>query len=376
MTKRLVFLALLLAPPPGVTRGGAGVVVRDDSYSSGAVGARPGARGGGGRTGGRGEDARPAAAAPCPACPGPRSPGAAATPRVPDVRLARRRRLPPRPTEAARAGLVFDLGRATCCGAGAPARPADGEPHEDHDRAARGRAGAPAGAGPDHRAALRYRLGCGRAAEGPAGAARDVAQRAADRVRQRRRDRAGGARGGERAPLRGSDERARLGAGGSRCTRFASPTGSRTATAPARTTWRCSRAWPWAGRASAGSSAASRRTSASRSREAPLSERPQPLLRIDYPGELGLKTGYTDAAGRCFVGVARRDGRTLGVVLLNSRTPRTGAAVTGRGVRAAVDRRIPLPAMLVRLEERHPCTEEAAGSNRLAHLTRRREARC
>jgi serine-type D-Ala-D-Ala carboxypeptidase (penicillin-binding protein 5/6) len=46
-----------------------------------------------------------------------------------------------------------------------------------------------------------------------------------------------------------------------------------------------------------------------------------PLLRLDYPGALGLKTGYTNEAGRCFVGVARRGGRTLGVVLLNSRDP-------------------------------------------------------
>jgi serine-type D-Ala-D-Ala carboxypeptidase (penicillin-binding protein 5/6) len=46
-----------------------------------------------------------------------------------------------------------------------------------------------------------------------------------------------------------------------------------------------------------------------------------PLMRLDYPGAIGLKTGYTDEAGRCFVGVARRDGRTLGVVLLNSRDP-------------------------------------------------------
>ena len=46
-----------------------------------------------------------------------------------------------------------------------------------------------------------------------------------------------------------------------------------------------------------------------------------PLHRIGYPGTLGLKTGFTYAAGRCFVGVARRDGRTLGVVLLNSRDP-------------------------------------------------------
>ena len=46
-----------------------------------------------------------------------------------------------------------------------------------------------------------------------------------------------------------------------------------------------------------------------------------PLIRLGYPGAIGLKTGYTTAAGRCFVGVARRNGRTLGVVLLNSRDP-------------------------------------------------------
>jgi serine-type D-Ala-D-Ala carboxypeptidase (penicillin-binding protein 5/6) len=46
-----------------------------------------------------------------------------------------------------------------------------------------------------------------------------------------------------------------------------------------------------------------------------------PLIRLGYPGAIGLKTGYTDAAGRCFVGVARRGGRRPGVVLLNSRDP-------------------------------------------------------
>lgn len=46
-----------------------------------------------------------------------------------------------------------------------------------------------------------------------------------------------------------------------------------------------------------------------------------PLIRMGYPGAIGLKTGYTNAAGRCFVGVARRGGRTLAVVLLNSRDP-------------------------------------------------------
>jgi serine-type D-Ala-D-Ala carboxypeptidase (penicillin-binding protein 5/6) len=46
-----------------------------------------------------------------------------------------------------------------------------------------------------------------------------------------------------------------------------------------------------------------------------------PLIRLGYPGAIGLKTGYTNAAGRCFVGVARRGGRRLAVVLLNSRDP-------------------------------------------------------
>jgi serine-type D-Ala-D-Ala carboxypeptidase (penicillin-binding protein 5/6) len=46
-----------------------------------------------------------------------------------------------------------------------------------------------------------------------------------------------------------------------------------------------------------------------------------PLMRRGYAGTIGLKTGYTNAAGRCFVGVVRRSGRTLGVVLLNSPDP-------------------------------------------------------
>jgi serine-type D-Ala-D-Ala carboxypeptidase (penicillin-binding protein 5/6) len=46
-----------------------------------------------------------------------------------------------------------------------------------------------------------------------------------------------------------------------------------------------------------------------------------PLLRSRYPGAIGLKTGNTDEAGRCFVGIARRGRRTLGVVLLRSPDP-------------------------------------------------------
>jgi D-alanyl-D-alanine carboxypeptidase (penicillin-binding protein 5/6) len=51
-----------------------------------------------------------------------------------------------------------------------------------------------------------------------------------------------------------------------------------------------------------------------------------PLIHAGYRGAIGLKTGYTDAAGRCFVGVARRGGRTFGVVLLDSPDPGKQAA--------------------------------------------------
>jgi D-alanyl-D-alanine carboxypeptidase len=46
-----------------------------------------------------------------------------------------------------------------------------------------------------------------------------------------------------------------------------------------------------------------------------------PLIRAHYRGAIGLKTGFTDAAGHCFVGVARRHGRTVAVVLLDSPNP-------------------------------------------------------
>lgn len=51
-----------------------------------------------------------------------------------------------------------------------------------------------------------------------------------------------------------------------------------------------------------------------------------PLLRPQrYPGTIGLKTGFTNAAGRCYVGVVRRGSRRLGVVLLHSPDPATQA---------------------------------------------------
>ena len=60
---------------------------------------------------------------------------------------------------------------------------------------------------------------------------------------------------------------------------------------------------------------------------------------IDDPGVTGVKTGLTDAAGRCYVITAKLGGRHLGVVLLNSPDPlrqvprlmRAGARSTASG---------------------------------------------
>jgi D-alanyl-D-alanine carboxypeptidase (penicillin-binding protein 5/6) len=46
-----------------------------------------------------------------------------------------------------------------------------------------------------------------------------------------------------------------------------------------------------------------------------------PFLQQGMPGITGLKTGYTDAAGRCYVTTQRSGGRHLGVVLLHSPDP-------------------------------------------------------
>jgi D-alanyl-D-alanine carboxypeptidase len=50
-----------------------------------------------------------------------------------------------------------------------------------------------------------------------------------------------------------------------------------------------------------------------------------PLLIYHYPGTTGLKTGFTDAAGRCLVATADRDGVQLGAIVLNSLDPGTQA---------------------------------------------------
>ena len=62
-----------------------------------------------------------------------------------------------------------------------------------------------------------------------------------------------------------------------------------------------------------------------------------PLLRTGYPGTIGIKTGYTDAAGRCLVAAARRNGRRLGVVLLHSPDPgKQATQLLNRGFAAVV----------------------------------------
>jgi D-alanyl-D-alanine carboxypeptidase (penicillin-binding protein 5/6) len=50
-----------------------------------------------------------------------------------------------------------------------------------------------------------------------------------------------------------------------------------------------------------------------------------PLLIYHYPGVTGLKTGFTESAGRCLVATAERYGVRLGVVILNSDAPGTQA---------------------------------------------------
>ena len=46
-----------------------------------------------------------------------------------------------------------------------------------------------------------------------------------------------------------------------------------------------------------------------------------PFIIDRMQGITGLKTGYTDAAGRCYVTTQRVDGHELGVVLLNTPNP-------------------------------------------------------
>jgi len=59
-----------------------------------------------------------------------------------------------------------------------------------------------------------------------------------------------------------------------------------------------------------------------------------PLLREGYRGTIGLKTGFTNAAGRCLVAVVERNGRRLAVVLLHSPDPgKQARSILNRGFR-------------------------------------------
>ena len=123
--------------------------------------------------------------------------------------------------------------------------------------------------------------------------------------------------------VRRADEPRRRGMLGLRCTHFASPHGLEDGQPLVRGRPRgadADRDGEAADRA--GSCARRTRPSASRSRAGKLYlNSTNPLLRMGYPGTIGLKTGYTDKAGRCFIAVVRRGGRTLGVVLLHSPNP-------------------------------------------------------
>jgi len=63
-----------------------------------------------------------------------------------------------------------------------------------------------------------------------------------------------------------------------------------------------------------------------------------PLLIYGYPGVTGMKTGETEAAGRCLVATAERHGVRLGVVLLHSPDPGTAGELPAR---SRLRRRLP-----------------------------------
>jgi serine-type D-Ala-D-Ala carboxypeptidase (penicillin-binding protein 5/6) len=68
-----------------------------------------------------------------------------------------------------------------------------------------------------------------------------------------------------------------------------------------------------------------------------------PLLIYHYPGLTGLKTGYTEAAGRCLVATAKRHGVSLGVVLLHSPDPANQASKLLNRAFADVYHQRPIP---------------------------------
>lgn len=63
-----------------------------------------------------------------------------------------------------------------------------------------------------------------------------------------------------------------------------------------------------------------------------------PLLVSGYPGTIGVKTGYTDDAGRCFVAAVRRKGVRLAAIVLHSENPgKQTRQMLDRGFKIALD---------------------------------------
>jgi D-alanyl-D-alanine carboxypeptidase len=142
-----------------------------------------------------------------------------------------------------------------------------------------------------------------------------------------------GAAGSERAFVARMNRRAR--SWGLRCTRFVTPSGlgagNRSCPADLAELARRALAEPRVARIVRRPAA---RVRAGRSTLALATT--NPLLRARVPGTLGLKTGWTPAAGRCLVAVVRRDGRRYAAILLADPDPgRTAQAL----VRAAVRER-------------------------------------
>jgi serine-type D-Ala-D-Ala carboxypeptidase (penicillin-binding protein 5/6) len=72
-----------------------------------------------------------------------------------------------------------------------------------------------------------------------------------------------------------------------------------------------------------------------------------PLLIYKYPGATGMKTGYTEAAGRCLVATAERHGVRLGAIVLDSTEPGIQASdLLDRGFEDVYHQRpVPAPAL-------------------------------